>query len=86
MQIAFRIVFCLGTYCNKTQVVFKDFSNFKSSLNVESLNSSWYKEKCNTTIFCKLNGHQEGYIEELSTCFYLDSALLKSSENVLSET
>ena len=29
---------------------------------------------------------QEGYIEELSTCFYLDTALLKSSESVLSET
>ena len=29
---------------------------------------------------------QEGYIEELSTWFYLDTALLKSSENVLSET
>ena len=28
---------------------------------------------------------QEGYIEELSTCFYLDTALLKSSESVLSE-
>ena len=30
--------------------------------------------------------YQEGYIEELSTCFYLDTALLKSSESVLSET
>ena len=29
---------------------------------------------------------QEGYIEELTTCFYLDTALLKSSESVLSET
>ena len=29
---------------------------------------------------------QEGYIEELSTCFYLDSALPKSSDSVLSET
>ena len=29
---------------------------------------------------------QEGYIEELSTCFYLDTTLLKSSESVLSET
>ena len=29
---------------------------------------------------------QEGYMEELSTCFNLDSALLKSSEFVLSET
>ena len=29
---------------------------------------------------------QEGYIEELSTCFYLDTALIKSSESVLSET
>ena len=28
---------------------------------------------------------QEGYIEELSTCIYLDTACLKSSENVLSE-
>ena len=30
--------------------------------------------------------YQEGYIEELSTCFNVDTALLKSSENVLSET
>ena len=29
---------------------------------------------------------QEGYIEELSTCFNLNTALLKSSESVLSET
>ena len=29
---------------------------------------------------------QEGYIEELSSCFYLDTALLKSSECALSET
>ena len=29
---------------------------------------------------------QEGYIEEVSTYFYLDTALLKSSESVLSET
>ena len=29
---------------------------------------------------------QEGYIEELSTCFNLDIALLKSSAFVLSET
>ena len=29
--------------------------------------------------------HQEGYIEELSTCFYLDTVLLKSTESVLSE-
>ena len=29
---------------------------------------------------------QEGYIEELSTRFYLDTALLKSSKSVLSET
>ena len=29
---------------------------------------------------------KEGYIEELSTCFYLDTALLKSSESGLSET
>ena len=30
--------------------------------------------------------YQEGYLEELSTHFYLDTALLKSSESVLSET
>ena len=29
---------------------------------------------------------QEGYIEELSTYFYLDTTLLKSSKSVLSET
>ena len=29
---------------------------------------------------------QEGYIEELSKRFYLDNAVLKSSESVLSET
>ena len=29
---------------------------------------------------------QEGYIEELSKMFYLDNAVLKSSESVLSET
>ena len=29
---------------------------------------------------------QEGYIEELSKIFYLDNAVLKSSESVLSET
>ena len=29
---------------------------------------------------------QEGYIEELSTWFYLDTALLNSSESVQSET
>ena len=29
---------------------------------------------------------QEGYIEELASCFYLDTALLKSFESVLSET
>ena len=34
----------------------------------------------------KVSIGQEGYIEELSTCFYLDTALLKSSESVLSET
>ena len=34
-----------------------------------------------------LGQSQEGYIEELSTWFYLDTtALLKSSEKVLSET
>ena len=30
--------------------------------------------------------NQEGYIEELSICFYLDTALLKSSESLVSET
>ena len=29
---------------------------------------------------------QEGYIEEVSTCFYFDTALLRSSESALSET
>ena len=29
---------------------------------------------------------QEGYIEELSILFYLDTALLKSCESILSET
>ena len=29
--------------------------------------------------------NQEGYIEELSTCFHLDTVLLKSYESVLSE-
>ena len=44
------------------------------------------------TYFCVSISHveisctQEGYIEELSTRFYLDTALLKSSERLLSET
>ena len=29
---------------------------------------------------------QEGYIEELSTCFYLETALKKFSKSVLYET
>ena len=38
-------------------------------------------------ILCsETDGNQEGYIEELSTCFYFDTVLLKSSESVLSET
>ena len=33
-----------------------------------------------------LSDKHEGFIEELSTCFYLDTTLLKSTESVLSET
>ena len=45
------------------------------------------KQKCfENEYFLKWSIPQEGYIEELSTCFYLDTALLKSSESVLSET
>ena len=40
--------------------------------------------KPSAKVQCKIA--QEGYIEELSSCFYLDTALLKSSESVLSET
>ena len=41
---------------------------------------------CANVVHNKSAKTQEGYIEELSTCFNLDSALLKSSEFVLSET
>ena len=34
----------------------------------------------------KITFYQDGYVEELPTCLYLGTALLKSSESVLSET
>ena len=45
-----------------------------------------HSEKFSFFLFSFTFQTQEGYIEELSTCFYLDTPLLKSSERLLSET
>ena len=51
---------------------------------------NWYACMCIVQLFTQINTttikYQEGYKEELSTCFYLDTILIRTSVSVLSET
>ena len=68
----------LNNDVNNHQIIEENFRALVS--NVDCFNPK-YKVYKNVT-----GSTQEGYIEELSTWYYLDTALLKSSESVLSET
>ena len=57
----------------------EDITQILKTENVENKDQKWKRN----FIGVVLMSSQEGYIEELSTCFYLDTTVLNSSESIL---